>query len=71
MLYAVKHNGFMFYKTVQDDPQRAQKIVGFDVLTRDAANGTLPNYAHIVPNQCNDMHGLVGANVPRRLRQGR
>ena len=56
-LYAVKHNGFMTFKRVQDDPHRADKIVGFDALERDLASGKLPNYAHIVPNQCNDMHG--------------
>jgi phospholipase C len=55
--YAVKHNGFMTFKRVQDDPHRAQKIVGFDVLERDLSSGDLPNYAHIVPNQCNEMHG--------------
>ena len=55
--YAVKHNGFMTFKRVQDDPKRAAKIVGFDVLDRDLATGDLPNYAHIVPNQCNEMHG--------------
>ncbi|MFZ1989116.1 MAG: alkaline phosphatase family protein [Alphaproteobacteria bacterium] len=63
-LYAVKHNGFMFYKSVQDDSKRAEKIVSFDLLYKDAAAGKLPNYAHIVPNQCNDMHGLAGDKVP-------
>jgi phospholipase C len=63
-LYAVKHNGFMNFKSVQDDPLRAHKIVGFDQLAADIAQGTLPNFAMIVPNQCNDMHGLVGRNVP-------
>jgi hypothetical protein len=64
-LYAVKHNGFMNFKDVQDDPALAQKIVGFDVLARDLASGIVPNYAQIVPNQCNDMHGMpVGPNVP-------
>lgn len=63
-LYAVKHNGFMFYKSVQADPKLAEKIVGFDALREDAAAGKLPNYAHIVSNQCNDMHGLAGAKVP-------
>jgi phospholipase C len=63
-LYAVKHNGFMTFKRVQDDPQRAQKIVGFDVLEHDLASGELPSYAHIVPNQCNDMHGREGPDAP-------
>ncbi|HEX4080496.1 MAG TPA: alkaline phosphatase family protein [Rhizomicrobium sp.] len=64
-LYAVKHNGFMNFKDVQDDPALAQKIAGFDAFERDVASGNLPNYAQIVPNQCDDMHGLpAGANVP-------
>src|SRR5580698_3037974 len=67
-LYASKHNGFATFKSVQDDPKRAQKMVGFDVLDRDIAAGTLPNFAHIVPNQCNDMHGIGGPNSPADCR---
>lgn len=63
-LYAVKHNGFMNFKDVQDDPALAKEIVGFDTLEQDLASGDVPNFAHIVPNQCNDMHGLSGPNVP-------
>ena len=63
-LYASKHNGFMNFKSVQDDPRRAEKIVGFDALTADIAKGALPNFAVIVPNQCNDMHGMIGRHVP-------
>ena len=69
-LYAVKHNGFMNFKRVQDDPRRAAKIVGFDVLEHDLKSGELPNYAHIVPNQCNDMHGRDrGTNTPEDCRK--
>ena len=63
-LYAVKHNGFISFRSVQDDPALATKIVGFDVFDRDAASGALPRFAVIVPNQCNDMHGLHGHDVP-------
>ena len=63
-LYASKHNGFVSFKSVQDDPKRAEKIVGFDQLERDIAAGALPNYATIVPNQCDDMHGIGGKNAP-------
>jgi phosphatidylinositol-3-phosphatase len=56
-LYAVKHNGFMSFRRVQNDPRRSQKVVGFDALYRDLASGAMPNYAHIVANQCNEMHG--------------
>ena len=60
-LYAAKHNGFVSFQTVQHDPLRAARLVGFDQLDRDLAAGALPNYAHIVPNQCNDMHGRDAA----------
>jgi hypothetical protein len=63
-LYASKHNGFISFKSVQGDPARAERIVGFDVLYHDLAQDTVPAYAQIVPNQCNDMHGLDGDNVP-------
>ncbi|HUO97109.1 MAG TPA: alkaline phosphatase family protein [Rhizomicrobium sp.] len=63
-LYAVKHNGFMTFKNVQDDPRRAERIVGFDVLEHDIAANTLPNFAHIVPDLCDDMHGTSGPNIP-------
>jgi phospholipase C len=62
-LYAVKHNGFMTFKDVQDDPKRSAKIVGIDAFLHDVDMGELPTYAQIVPNQCDDMHGLHGDNV--------
>lgn len=57
-LYAVKHNGFMNFKTVQDDPKLAQKIVGLEQLSADLNSGNVPNYSHIILNQCHEMHGL-------------
>lgn len=63
-LYAVKHNGFMNFRDVLNDPALAQKIVGFDVLAHDLASNSVPNYAQIVPNQCDDMHGLKDAGAP-------
>ena len=58
-LYAVKHNGFMSFKSVQNDRNLAQKIVGLPQLTADLQSGNVPNYSHIVPNQCHEMHGLA------------
>jgi phospholipase C len=63
-LYAAKHSGFMNFAAVQHDPRRASRIVGFDQLDADLASGQLPSFALIVPNQCNEMHGLSGPNVP-------
>jgi phosphatidylinositol-3-phosphatase len=67
-LYAVKHNGFMQFRAVQNDPALVSKIAGFDRLYHDLARGQAPNYAHIVPNQCNEMHGRDGDNVPNDCR---
>jgi hypothetical protein len=63
-LYASKHSGFLNFASVQADPKRADKIVGFDQLDRDLASGSLPSFALIVPNQCHEMHGLDGPKVP-------
>ena len=63
-LYAAKHSGFINFGDVQADPHRAQRMVGFDQLDRDLAAGQAPSFAVIVPDQCNDMHGLHGAGVP-------
>ncbi len=63
-LYASKHSGFMNFAGVQSDPRRAEHIVGFDQLDRDLKSGQLPAFALIVPNQCNEMHGLHGVGVP-------
>jgi phospholipase C len=57
-LYAAKHNGFLNFKSVQDDPQLSSKIVGLDQLTADLQNNNAPSYSHIVLNQCHEMHGL-------------
>jgi len=64
LIYASKHAGFVNFKSVQTDPKRAEHLVGFDRLDADLASGRLPNFALIVPNQCNEMHGIYGAGVP-------
>jgi phospholipase C len=63
-LYASKHSGFLNFASVQADPHRADKIVDFHQLDADLTADRLPNFALIVPNQCNEMHGLHGAGVP-------
>jgi hypothetical protein len=56
-LYAVKHNPFAYFTSVQDNPAQAANMVGLGQLTTDLASGNAPNFAFIAPNQCNDMHG--------------
>ena len=63
--YASKHSGFINFASVQQDPHRADRIVGYDALYHDLASGNLPNFGFIIPNLCNDMHGMGGvAGVP-------
>ena len=65
-LYAAKHVGLVNFASVNGAPEslRRQVLVDFHALDTDLASGHMPNYAQIVPNQCDDMHGLGGANVP-------
>lgn len=63
-LYASKHSGFMNFADVQADPHRADRIVGFDQFEKDLDADKAPTFALVVPNQCNDMHGLHGDGVP-------
>jgi phosphatidylinositol-3-phosphatase len=70
-LYAAKHNGFMNFKSVQDDPDLTQKIVGLEQLTTDLNSGKAPNYSQIILNQCNEMHGLAECpNVDKLIQTG-
>jgi len=62
--YASKHSGFLNFASVQRDPKRAEHIVDFHQFDADLASNDLPNFALVVPNQCNEMHGLVGPNLP-------
>lgn len=63
-LYAVKHNPFVYFESVQrnDEPgHNLSNVVGFDGLHglyADLRSGRVPNLSLIVPNQCNDMHGV-------------
>ena len=61
--YAVKHNPFVYFKSVQEGTEwhnSLDNIVGFDGphgLYSDLASGEVPSLAFIAPNQCNDQHG--------------
>ena len=56
-LYVRKHNPFLMYPDVYQDPSRADLVVPLKQLRTDLASGDVPQYAWITPNICNDMHG--------------
>jgi hypothetical protein len=66
-LYAVKHNPFVYFQSVQeapvDSPLGLGNVVGFDGahgLLDDLQSGRVPNFSFIVPDQCHDQHGQSG-----------
>lgn len=66
-LYAVKHNPFVYFASVQSNNDPANSLantVGFDGtkgLYADLATGHVPNFSFIAPSQCHDMHGKGNA----------
>lgn len=56
--YADKHNPFIYFHSIIDDPARcAAHVVNLDALDHDLASAaTTPNYAFITPNLCHDGH---------------
>jgi hypothetical protein len=68
-LYAVKHNPFVYFRSVQDgtDPWNSlHNTVGFEGpngLYADLAAGKAPAFSFIAPNQCNDQHGRGNAGA--------
>lgn len=76
-LYAVKHNPFLYYPSVtRDQAYCARHDVPYSQFSADLASAaSLPDFAFISPNLCNDMHDCpvaagdawLRANVPRIL----
>jgi hypothetical protein len=55
-LYARKHNPLSFFSDVVNDSLQIKRLVPFTQFAADLAGDTLPNYAFVVPNLCNDAH---------------
>jgi hypothetical protein len=62
-LYAQKHNPFMYFSSIVNNPQRLQKIVPFTQFGLDLATDNVPNFVWIGPDQCNDMHSISAADA--------
>lgn len=63
-VYASKHSGFMNFAYVQREAERTQHLVTFGAFERDLAANALPAFALIVPNLCDDMHGMSDPGRP-------
>ena len=56
-LYERKHNPFVSFADIQNDPARLANVVDLSQLDADLASGNVPSYSFIDPDQCHDMHG--------------
>jgi phospholipase C len=54
--YARRHNPLSFFSDVVNDPTQRQNLVPFSWFATDLADQSLPDYAFVVPNLCNDGH---------------
>ncbi len=70
--YAQKHNPFIYYDNIRNDPVRCNKIVPFTEFAQDLQNNTLPEYVWITPDQVSDMHGIgaPGETLESRIQTG-
>ena len=59
-LYAQKHDPFMYFSDINyPGSPRLNNIVPFETtFASDLADGTVPNFSFISPDQCHDMHGI-------------
>jgi hypothetical protein len=55
--YAPKHNPFVYYRSIVDDPARCAKhVVPLAELWRDQQRKAVPDYVFIAPDLCHDGH---------------
>ena len=56
-LYVRKHDPFMMFPDVSNNPARAKNVVPLKQLATDLQSGNVPKFSWISPNVCDDMHG--------------
>jgi len=57
-LYAQKHNPYMYFPAIRNNPARLNKVVPFTGFEANLKSGNVPNFVWISPDQCHDMHGV-------------
>lgn len=75
--YVRRHDPFLYYRDVADNPQRCRLIVPTTTLTSDLEHHSLPKFMWLIPNLCHDMHSCgtyqgdlyLRSVIPRLLTQ--
>ena len=63
-LYAKKHNPFVLFDGIKNDPSQMANVKDYSQLGDDLNGPDAPRFVWISPNQCHDMHGGVFVAVP-------
>ncbi len=58
-LYQSKHNPFVLFDDIRNDPARLANIKPYSQFASDLASNHVADFVWITPDQCNDMHGGV------------
>jgi hypothetical protein len=61
-VYSTDHNPFLYYAISSSECQA--KNVSYAQFQTDLSNNALPDFAFLVPNNCNDMHTACTNGVP-------
>ncbi len=62
-LYVNKHNPFVLFDNIRNNPKRMAKVKPYTSFATDLARGKVADFVWISPNQCHDMHGGVYTTV--------
>jgi phosphatidylinositol-3-phosphatase len=63
-LYASKHNPFILYNDIRDNPARTAHIKPYTDMAADLNGPNPPQYVWISPDECSNMHGGIYTAVP-------
>jgi len=66
--YVRRHDPFLYFRDVADNPKRCQFVVPATALTRDLADHALPRFMWLIPDICDDMHSCDTYTGDRYLR---
>jgi phospholipase C len=69
--YVQKHNPFVWFDSVRNNPERCKRsVVPLTNLDADLTNRTLPNFSFIMPNLCNSAHDCDLMAYPGMMENG-
>ena len=54
--YAKKHDPFLYFDGIRNDPSRCRRVVPYTRLSKDLFARKVPDFSFIAPNLCDDTH---------------